>query len=213
MGPAQKPAPGRRDQPKPCDQCGAPVGFVGKRGALRRSCDPCTEDRRRVLSRARDKKRGWRRPNPEKQRARKRRYVLRNQGRLNAQSLERYYADVQRRRSAARTWKRANAERVAAGFKAWAASNRARINLTTHKRRSLVAASPGVTLVEWQAIHETFAGRCAYCLRPATEIEHVIAIADGGLHEPANVVPACRSCNASKGKKKLVVWLMDGGAQ
>lgn len=37
-------------------------------------------------------------------------------------------------------------------------------------------------------------------------------IARGGHHTSSNVVPACRSCNASKGKKTLAVWLGFVGA-
>ena len=40
---------------------------------------------------------------------------------------------------------------------------------------------------------------CSYCKHNgATSVDHVLARANGGGHERANVVPACRSCNSSK---------------
>lgn len=49
-------------------------------------------------------------------------------------------------------------------------------------------------------------GRCAYCDDVATEIDHVIAISLGGADAPHNVVPACGTCNRSKGAKTLADW-------
>jgi 5-methylcytosine-specific restriction endonuclease McrA len=41
---------------------------------------------------------------------------------------------------------------------------------------------------------------CHWCGRPSTELDHVVAIADGGApYDTANLVPACRACNAARG--------------
>lgn len=41
---------------------------------------------------------------------------------------------------------------------------------------------------------------CHWCGRPSTELDHVVAIADGGAaFLPQNVVPSCKSCNARRG--------------
>lgn len=52
-----------------------------------------------------------------------------------------------------------------------------------------------------------FDGRCAYCPAPADTWDHVQPLARGGRTVPGNIVPACRPCNASKGKKALEVWI------
>ena len=41
--------------------------------------------------------------------------------------------------------------------------------------------------------------RCYWCKRPANTVDHVQALAEGGTHDPANLVAACRSCNARRG--------------
>lgn len=41
--------------------------------------------------------------------------------------------------------------------------------------------------------------RCHYCPAPATTVDHVIAVGNGGAqHDEANLVPCCKSCNARK---------------
>lgn len=49
-------------------------------------------------------------------------------------------------------------------------------------------------------------GRCAYCPAVADTIDHVIPLARGGRHAEGNLLPACRSCNSSKGDKLLIEW-------
>lgn len=44
--------------------------------------------------------------------------------------------------------------------------------------------------------------KCVYCsIAQATEVDHFIPIARGGLHVWENLIGACRSCNASKGDR------------
>lgn len=44
-------------------------------------------------------------------------------------------------------------------------------------------------------------GRCFYCLKPMgrdVTAEHLVARMDGGNDTPANIVAACRRCNAAR---------------
>lgn len=41
-------------------------------------------------------------------------------------------------------------------------------------------------------------GQCVYCTGTFECTDHVIAVAAGGPHTLANVVPSCRPCNVSK---------------
>lgn len=63
-------------------------------------------------------------------------------------------------------------------------------------------------VAEWRAIKERYGHRCAYCgISPRRlEQDHVIPLSRGGAHEAANVVPACRRCNAMKGSKTPEEW-------
>lgn len=52
---------------------------------------------------------------------------------------------------------------------------------------------------------------CAYCASRITQqtaqVDHIVAIALGGSHTTANLVPCCRSCNAKKRDRTFSEWL------
>lgn len=78
-----------------------------------------------------------------------------------------------------------------------------------HKRRSTLRSNDAAPfdIVEWRHVQNMFGGRCAYCGRSGPlDQDHVIPLSRGGRHAIANIVPACRSCNSSKGNKFLVEW-------
>lgn len=49
---------------------------------------------------------------------------------------------------------------------------------------------------------------CAYCNdRPIfLTIDHVTPRSQGGTNHPNNLLPACKSCNESKGSRSLLTW-------
>lgn len=56
-------------------------------------------------------------------------------------------------------------------------------------------------------LFDHFAGKCAYCGKTATTIDHIIPISKGGQTEPANLLPACVSCNSSKKDTDFDLWV------
>jgi 5-methylcytosine-specific restriction endonuclease McrA len=64
--------------------------------------------------------------------------------------------------------------------------------------------SPG----QWTALLAAWGG-CAYCGGAAGPLQRdcVLAISRGGRYTLENVVPACRSCNASKCNEEVTTWL------
>ena len=65
-----------------------------------------------------------------------------------------------------------------------------------------------LTADEWAALVEAWCG-CAYCgaRDVALQRDCVLAISRGGRYTLDNVVPACRSCNASKCNEEVTGWL------
>jgi 5-methylcytosine-specific restriction endonuclease McrA len=49
-------------------------------------------------------------------------------------------------------------------------------------------------------------GPCAYCAGEAETVDHVRPLSHGGWEHESNLVPACKSCNFSKGPRLLVEW-------
>ena len=61
---------------------------------------------------------------------------------------------------------------------------------------------------QWDALKKAWGG-CAYCGssdRPLQR-DNVLAISRGGRYTLDNIVPACRSCNASKGNEEVTHWM------
>lgn len=80
----------------------------------------------------------------------------------------------------------------------------------THKRR---AEAYGVDHVAYSrtAILKRWGYACAYCGAHATHLDHVDPLSKGGGDIEANIVPACASCNLSKGAKTLAEWSLTFG--
>lgn len=84
-------------------------------------------------------------------------------------------------------------ERYAAGAKAIIAP---RVHA---RKRSVEPVRPQ----DRERVFENFDGVCAYCGKPATTVDHVIPVSQGGRSRRGNILPACRSCNSSKGTRSL----------
>ncbi len=75
----------------------------------------------------------------------------------------------------------------------------------TVARRARLALAPinDFSSAQWKEMREMYNHCCAYCDQPfdRLEMEHITALSQGGSHTLWNIVPACRSCNASKNNK------------
>ena len=77
--------------------------------------------------------------------------------------------------------------------------------LTEHEvsqRKAALVAD--LTAAEWEMVLNLYGNRCAYCNRKARKgeklaQEHVIPVIQDGPYSLSNIVPACKSCNSSKG--------------
>lgn len=72
------------------------------------------------------------------------------------------------------------------------------------RKNSLIS---NFTTDQWQQCLTHFNHQCAYCgSTESLEQEHVIPVSRGGHYTPDNIIPACRSCNASKNNKIMQDW-------
>jgi 5-methylcytosine-specific restriction endonuclease McrA len=117
-----------------------------------------------------------------------------------ARDHAKYVADPEPTKERARVWIAANPERV-------------RESRRTHaeRRRATMAGLPNtLTASEWQETLAYYHHRCAYCLRPLSDIEiiqeHVVPVVREGGYTQDNIVPSCKPCNDRKGTKLL--WEM-----
>ncbi|UJQ86226.1 HNH endonuclease [Gordonia phage GiKK] len=65
-----------------------------------------------------------------------------------------------------------------------------------------------VTDKDWRRLVERYQHSCFYCgVQGVMTQDHVIPLSRGGVHSIGNIVPACLSCNCSKGSKLLVEYV------
>ncbi len=142
----------------------------------------------------------YREKNREALRAKGRVYSKKNRSRSN----ERRKRDKEKEPLKYVAWNR----RYYAGHKAevrdratkWRHANPERARENVRRRRERVGQKKRfLSRREWSDLLEWFGHRCAYCLVAGKlEPDHVEPIISGG--------PACRSCNASKSDRPLIVW-------
>ena len=65
---------------------------------------------------------------------------------------------------------------------------------------------------QWAELKAAWGG-CAYCGGddPAPQKDCILPISRGGRYTLTNVVPACRSCNASKCNHEVTAWMRRTG--
>lgn len=121
----------------------------------------------------------WKLANPDKVREEKRRYRQRHKDAIAA-----YF----------REWRNLNPDKAKA------------ISLTRRARSK--RASGYATAGQIAARFAYFGNVCAYCGGPAESVDHVIPLAKGGSHWPANLRPACKRCNSAKRDLPVDEFLM-----
>ncbi len=135
--------------------------------------------------RRREYGREWMRRNPQKARDAMRRWRQRHPDQHNAEGRG-YYAR--------------HKERLAPYFAAYIRAHRElRQAIGARRRTRELAAEGDYTTGQWVALLQSHAYRCAYCgAEGALEPDHRVPLARGGTNFIANILPACRRCNARK---------------
>lgn len=181
-------------------------------------CGACSTAAWRAVNRAVNKEkttlqtRAWYAANKERKAGTDRAWLAAHPGYLRAWYAAhreyfrtRYAANKGRIAIQQKAYKLANRERRAATRRAWYAANPERpLGYNRLRRARKLGATGSITPDQWGSIKAAYAYRCAYCgdkPRKLTQ-DHVIPLVLGGSHAPANIVPACRSCNSSKGARQ-----------
>jgi 5-methylcytosine-specific restriction endonuclease McrA len=80
------------------------------------------------------------------------------------------------------------------------------------RKRRMERVEHDLTADQWAALMAAWGG-CAYCGVTGTPLQRdcVLALSRGGRYTVDNIVPACRSCNASKGNHEVTTWMRRKG--
>lgn len=94
--------------------------------------------------------------------------------------------------------------KIRAAVRNWRRKHPGAVSRQRSRRRAYFSSTArnDLTTTQWLAIQAAYNHRCAYCgeKKPLTQ-DHVVPISKGGDHTASNIVPACLSCNASKGAR------------
>lgn len=126
--------------------------------------------------------------------ARHKRWVVANRGRVNEYGRAYYEQHATKHREQVLNWRDRNPQ----------ARSEER-----HRRRARIAGTTSrpVSRRDWLRLCQRFNNTCAYCAKQGKLTQdHVVPISRGGRHAIGNLLPACQSCNSSKGSKLLVEW-------
>ena len=87
-----------------------------------------------------------------------------------------------------------------------------RARAARRRKRRLDSVVHDLDDAEWAALVRVWGG-CAYCGEHSDRLQRdcILPISRGGRYNLANVVPACRSCNASKCNAEVTTWLRRKG--
>lgn len=105
-------------------------------------------------------------------------------------------------------YRRENKSKIAIRSKKYRQSNKDKTNVITQRYRAKKRLLDStLTVTQWEEIKLNFDNRCAYCGNelPLAQ-EHFIPLSRGGEYTHNNIIPACRSCNASKNNKPFEIW-------
>lgn len=117
------------------------------------------------------------------------------------------HMDFERERQKAYYW--ANRERRLAYNAEWHKKNRVRVSLRQVTRLHNARSNGGShTTQEWLKKCGLFAFCCAYCgEKKPLQRDHKIPVSRGGTNDIANILPACKSCNAKKKHRTTAEFL------
>ncbi|HWD46271.1 MAG TPA: HNH endonuclease [Actinomycetota bacterium] len=87
-----------------------------------------------------------------------------------------------------------------------AGSRRARA--ARRRKRRMDRVDHDLSAAQWTALKAAWGG-CAYCGASDTPLQRdcVQALSRGGRYTIGNIVPVCRTCNASKCNAEVTAWL------
>ena len=178
----------------------------------------CREAQRRYRAnnpeKVRERNRQYRANNLEKERERNRQYHANNLEKGREYRRQYHANNPEKVRERNRQYHANNPEKERERTRRYRANNPEKVREYIHRRRARKAGaiSPAFPKVTSAAIRQRirlFGNACAYCGGDGPfHIDHVEPLVSGGLHTPANLVPACARCNCSKNDRPVEAWYL-----
>lgn len=218
---------------KRCSKCGEEKPLTneyfsqqkaGKHG-FNAQCKKCIAlYTQRVKDERREYQAEWRKNNPDKNRARVKRWRERHLEAARDADYRRYHSDPEKARARSKDYKVKNPEKVKTQRNAYTSTPHGRsvVNLSAQRYRAKKkAVLHDLTKEEWAFCLHHFGGVCAVCGQregfwAAIVQDHWIPIAKGGATTAGNIIPLCHAkkdgsncCNNMKSDRDPNEWLIE----
>lgn len=196
--------------------------FPKNRDGIKTKCRSCTNEYLRE----------YHAKNREKHNKISREYYRKNKNRLNKLSKQ-WYEDNKEKvlewskqyyeensshiKKRVKKYRQENKEKIAYMMKVWYKNNPEKARIYSARRRTRKMKLPAtLTIEQWEETKKYFNHKCAYCgmsedehqqiYNQALHQDHFIPLVKGGGYTKENIIPACISCNSSKGDADFFEW-------
>lgn len=116
-------------------------------------------------------------------------------------AAERRAADLSAHAEYQRKWRAGNREAVRAIDKRYYDAHAGENWASRYRTRArLYGFDPVVVIFSRDELIQAYGDSCFYCSGAFEEIDHVVAVVNGGEHTLENVRPSCTSCNRKKAR-------------
>lgn len=80
-------------------------------------------------------------------------------------------------------------------------------NYSIKRKSTIDSLEFSFTKEQWEECKSYFDNKCCYCGKelPLSQ-DHFIPLSKGGEYTHNNIIPACKSCNSSKGNRDFYIW-------
>ena len=151
-------------------------------------------------------KKAYQEANKESLAAKKKAYCKANKEKISAKNHA-YYEDNKEEIAAQhKAYREDNKEKIAAQKKAYQEDNKEKMNAKTAKRRARkLDQTPDLNIAEKVEIESMYLyNRIFNAVMPKKEwhVDHIVALANGGLHHPSNLQVLTKHDNLSKGARE-----------
>lgn len=109
-----------------------------------------------------------------------------------------------------------NKSRIRKKHKEWLNRNPGYMSAVKHRRRLIENASNNLAAIKaWmKAVKSKSTAICYYCQTSTStrdiHFDHIVSIANGGIHDVSNLCVSCASCNLRKQDKPVAAWVRIG---
>ena len=135
-------------------------------------------------------------------------YVERNRSTISERNRIYRLKNIDAYTNRDRVYYQNNKERIIKSVMLYRRKNKDQHRINEQKRKSKMHKLPcTLTVEQWKRVVLYFNNRCAYCGREELLThDHFFPLSGGGEYTKENIIPSCRSCNSSKGKKLFFNW-------